>query len=146
MPQYPAYSLSGANQIPALALSVPSQYPVITLVDAAGVPVTIGDVADGEWSEMDLVDAIPDEEFVPEYMKDSRGIVHCRGKVTANAVSTAVFVFPAGFRPIGTGTTCYFHWNVSPHGCYVATASGVLTLQYDELVDLSVIHFATELI
>lgn len=94
---------------------------------------------------MALAGATPDATNPPQYMKDSRGFVHCRGKLTAAVAATTIFTFPAGFLPVGGGASInYFYWQISPSACSVG-GNGQLQMSYTALADLSVIHFATAL-
>lgn len=149
MPQHPTYSLSGGNQYPAVSTATPSQYPVIALVDAQGNLVeNVGNgPADGTWITMTgFTNGWTAGDPVPQYMKDSRGIVHCRGILQGGASTTAAFVFPVGYRPyVGSGApTYYFHYNVAPHSCLLLS-TGALWPYSVGPVNLSVIHFPTTL-
>lgn len=96
---------------------------------------------------MALLAGTPDATNPPQYMKDSRGIVHCRGKLTVPADNTFVLIFPAGFRPVAAGASDnFFHWAVTPNAARVVS-DGSLQIRFGSVtVDLSVIHFATVLI
>ena len=145
MSGFPRYSLAGGNQYPALATTLPSQIPVIELVDGTGTTITnLGNgPADGTWTTMTLLAGTPDATHPPQYMKDSRGIVHCQGMVTPSSASQAIFTFPVGYRLIAGGQ--YFHYNTAPNSCLL-DSNGVLTMFYAQLADLSVVHFPTVLL
>ena len=150
MPQYPTYSLSGGNQYPAIATATPAQYPVIAIVDAQGALVTnVGNgPADGTWTTITaFTNSWVAGSPVPQYMKDSRGIVHCRGIIQSGTASTIAFTFPVGFRPYAASGTpaIYFHYNVAPHSCLVGAAGGMQPFTVGP-VDLSIIHFPTVLL
>ena len=125
MSNYPRISLAGGNQYPAVATATPSQYPVYHIVDVTGTVITnLGNgPADGTWTTMTpLQDTWVAGASPPQYMKDSRGIVHCRGIIQDGTATAQAFTFPVGFRPLGG--TYYFHFNVAPHACAVGTAPG----------------------
>ena len=149
--QYPVYAISGGNQFPAISTTAPSQYPVVTLVDGSGAVITnLGNgPADGSWITItSFLNSWGAGASPPQYMKDSRGIVHCRGLITGGSADTLAFRFPVGYRAVGTATY-YFDYSAAPNGCYTwATGhvnAGYLAPSSTGPVDLSVVHFATAL-
>lgn len=59
----------------------------------------------------------------PQYMKDSRGIVHLRGQVTGNTDGAGMFTLPAGYTP--AAGVVYEAGQVAPNNGYINGAGVV---------------------
>lgn len=80
---------------------------------------------DGPWQNMILVNGFTAVAgFTPQYMKDSRGRVFVRGRVTAPGGVGVFWNPPAGFLPVRLGQ--YFDWGTG--GSDVAAPSTMCSI------------------
>jgi hypothetical protein len=66
---------------------------------------------DGEWINMILVNGFTPGATVPQYMKNSRGIVRLRGLVVTPGAQVTAWAIPAGHVPnINAVSSQYYDW------------------------------------